>query len=144
MEINRGCSTFVEQDSKDGVDVNVTTLDDYCLEEGIDDIKLIKIDVEGWELEVLKGASNVLSRENAPILCIEYSNMTDTFGGKREDIYEYILSINNYKVFKLEKGKGLASKLIEVSSIEDLPEHDNLFCFPENRLDCDQLLGGGE
>jgi FkbM family methyltransferase len=40
--------------------VPVTTLDAYCSEKGIESVYLIKIDVQGFELEVLKGAKETL------------------------------------------------------------------------------------
>ena len=43
------------------VSVHVETLDAFCQQRGIDHIDLLKIDVEGYELEVLKGASGFLS-----------------------------------------------------------------------------------
>ena len=38
----------------------VTTLDDFCAERKIAGAYLLKIDVQGYELEVLKGAINIL------------------------------------------------------------------------------------
>jgi FkbM family methyltransferase len=37
-------------------DVEVTTVDSYCAERGIDRIDLLKIDTQGYEFEVLRGA----------------------------------------------------------------------------------------
>ena len=37
------------------VDVSVITLDDYCSELGIARVDLLKIDTQGYDLEVLKG-----------------------------------------------------------------------------------------
>lgn len=42
--------------------VPVTSLDDYCRERGIESIYLLKVDVQGFELEVLKGAREILPR----------------------------------------------------------------------------------
>ena len=42
--------------------VPVTTLDDFCAEQKIAGAYLLKIDVQGYELEVLKGASGILPR----------------------------------------------------------------------------------
>src|ERR671918_2871616 len=44
------------------VEVNANTLDYILQSKGITDVNWIKIDVEGAEFEVLKGASNVLSK----------------------------------------------------------------------------------
>ncbi len=42
--------------------VPLITLDDYCREKGIDRLDAIKIDVEGFELSVLRGFSKTISR----------------------------------------------------------------------------------
>ena len=44
------------------VDVPVTTLDDYCASAKIQSVYLLKIDVQGFELEVLRGAGATLPR----------------------------------------------------------------------------------
>ena len=49
----------------------VTTIDDVCAEEAVDRISFIKIDVEGFEYEVLKGGQRMLSKPNAPIVHFE-------------------------------------------------------------------------
>ena len=85
--------------------------------------------MEGWELEVLKGGRNILSRADAPILCIEYSKLHPLYGGTAENIYAYISDINHYQVYRLIRGKERVSKLIKINAIHDLPEHDNIFCF---------------
>lgn len=41
-------------------DVRVTTLDDWLAAEGLDEVALLKIDTEGYDLNVLKGASQAL------------------------------------------------------------------------------------
>jgi FkbM family methyltransferase len=52
----------VANDSKAGIRVEVNTLDSLIQEKSID---LLKIDVEGYELMVLRGATDVLSRTRA-------------------------------------------------------------------------------
>jgi FkbM family methyltransferase len=42
--------------------VPVTTLDDYAAEEGLGEIQLLKVKVQGFELEVLRGGANLLRR----------------------------------------------------------------------------------
>lgn len=95
---------------------------------------MLKIDVEGWELEVFKGSKNLLSGENAPIVCVEYTEEHPTYNGSSIDIYNFILTINRYKIFRLQKSKEVSSKLVQIKSIRDLPKYDNLFCFLEKDL----------
>ncbi|WP_051023565.1 FkbM family methyltransferase [Synechococcus sp. PCC 7502] len=44
------------------VDIEVTTLDDFCQIEGVSEIDFLQIDVQGADLDVLKGASWILER----------------------------------------------------------------------------------
>jgi FkbM family methyltransferase len=44
------------------VAVHINTLDNLLQHNGINEINWMKIDVEGAELEVLKGATNILSK----------------------------------------------------------------------------------
>lgn len=46
----------------DCIVVEATSLDDYCLRQGIDRIDLMKIDVQGLEPDVMRGAAGLLSR----------------------------------------------------------------------------------
>lgn len=57
-----------------GNEIGIITLDILAKNEGLEDITLIKIDVEGCELSVLKGAKRVL-REQQPALFIEVGTM---------------------------------------------------------------------
>ena len=51
--------------------VQVQTLDDFCLKNNIDNIDLLKIDVEGFEVEVLQGAQRMLSEHRVRSLYLE-------------------------------------------------------------------------
>jgi FkbM family methyltransferase len=53
-----------------GTQVPMVSLDTWMASNGVDRVNVIKIDVEGFELEVLKGAQEILAR-NKPSLIIE-------------------------------------------------------------------------
>ena len=114
--------------------VKVQSLDTSVGKNSISNIRMLKVDVEGWELEVIKGAGRLLSKSDAPIICVEYSNLHPTYGRNLTDMYKYILGVNDYRVFKLAKGKETVSKLVRIVDATDLPFHDNLFCFLPNHL----------
>lgn len=63
--------------------VAVTTLDGFCRDRNIGHIHLLKMDVEGNELNVLKGASGLLSRDAIEVIQFE-------FGGTNIDSRTYL------------------------------------------------------
>jgi len=65
--VNR-CKNYA---SKGGIAVRTKRLDDYLEEKGIDNVSLIKIDVEGYEYYVLKGMRGFFEKSNnrPPIIC---------------------------------------------------------------------------
>jgi FkbM family methyltransferase len=67
------------QSEKKFVEVEASTLDCLLQSNGIkqEDINWIKIDVEGAEYEVLKGATNILSNSKDISLLIEIHNLSE-------------------------------------------------------------------
>lgn len=106
----------------------IETLPGFLQAHKISTVRMIKIDVEGWELEVLKGARSILAQPNGPALCVEYSHLHKNQGGSLEEIYRLIRQVNNYTVYRLSKGKEFPSRLMAINDESDLPYHDNLFC----------------
>ena len=83
------------------IEVNANTLDSILEENGIKHEKVdwIKIDVEGAELEVLKGAHKILSESKNIILLVEIHSLN-----LYKSIVKY-LEIYNFKI-EFEKGDG--------------------------------------
>jgi FkbM family methyltransferase len=74
--------------------VNLNTLDNLLIKEhGISEVNWIKIDVEGAELEVLKGAHNILSNSKRIKLLIEIHDVNKLY----KPIVE-ILDSHNFKI----------------------------------------------
>jgi FkbM family methyltransferase len=134
-EVNRGAASLVrpENPTRDHR-VEVGTLDEFLHGEGVEDVRAVKADVEGWELEVLRGGRRLFSRVGAPILIIECSRNQPMRGGSPPDLFRFIGSMNDYRVFRLEGGKSSVSRLIEIQNVGELSEHDNLFCFLPSHL----------
>lgn len=120
---NRGGASILNHESDCGIEIEVKKLDNLELNTKVD---VIKIDVEGFELDVLKGAFKTIKKDK-PKLIIEHSidrnNTAEQF-----EIYNWILDLGIYKIYKLKNGKERQSELIEIHSHQDLPEHDNIFC----------------
>ena len=53
------------------VSIEVTTLDRFCEERGVERIDLLKTDTEGYELEVLKGATRFLTDQRVSAIYVE-------------------------------------------------------------------------
>jgi len=77
------------------VSVDVTTLDEFLSRADIKNVDLVKLDVEGAELDVLKGASNLLEHSRRPIFLIEvYDIRTQPWGYRAFEIVEFLKKIS--------------------------------------------------
>ena len=52
--------------------VKIMRIDEYCRMNGIGRINLLKVDVEGHEISVLKGCGDLLSRKNIDVIQFEF------------------------------------------------------------------------
>jgi FkbM family methyltransferase len=81
--------------------IELRTLDDFCMEESIGNIHFLKLDVEGHELNVLRGAERML-REG------RISSIQWEFGGCNIDSRTYFrdffyLLIDQYRIYRVVK-----------------------------------------
>jgi len=120
---NRGGASILNHINSEGIQINVKRLDELGIKEKIN---TIKIDVEGFEFEVLKGAEQTI-KKNKPNLIIEYSLEREN-SAQSNAIYDWLIQLGFYKIYKLKFGKERKSELIEIKSLADLPQHDNIFC----------------
>jgi FkbM family methyltransferase len=129
--INRGGASLIRSGKgEQGIEIKVQTLDYFIGDLNLNPV-LVKIDVEGFELEVLKGSKSLINGPDSPALIIEYSSERATGGGETEDIFSLVKENKTYRVFRLEKSKESISNLIEIKDKSQLPNHDNIFCIPE-------------
>ena len=55
------------------MEVQITTVDDFCLKYQINHIDFLKIDTEGNEMDVLQGAARMLAENNVSIIQFEFN-----------------------------------------------------------------------
>tara|TARA_B100000676_G_C18068257_1_gene842494 strand:- start:193 stop:951 length:759 start_codon:yes stop_codon:yes gene_type:complete len=73
-------------------EVSVTTIDKFVVEFGLKELDFIKIDVEGWEAQILKGGCKTI-RRHCPTLLIELvASQLRRTGDNLEEIWEMLLS----------------------------------------------------
>lgn len=86
--------------------IRLQTVDGYCAQHGIDHIDFVKLDVEGHELEVLKGMSQCLHEGRVGVIQFEYGGCNIDAGVFLKDIWRYISSTNtHYSFHKLYPGE---------------------------------------
>lgn len=88
------------------IKVKAVTLNNFIKKERIRHIDFIKIDVEGWDLQVLKGASDILKRKNAPDVMVEVMDeQLRRAGSSADELIKYMESFM-YKPY-IFTGRGL-------------------------------------
>src|SRR5215472_2599105 len=88
------------------VRVSVDTLDEFLARNRIPNIDFIKLDVEGAELSVLKGASSLLTQSRPPVFMIEvYDIRTTPWGYAAREIIQH-LTQRAYTWFRLAANGG--------------------------------------
>lgn len=96
-QFNTNPENFVEKQ----VIVNCSTLDNFCLENNIKNIDLLKIDTQGFEDKVLNGAKNLI--KNKEVKFIELEIMLDEVYDKTMTFHEIESHLeNNYKLYGID------------------------------------------
>lgn len=79
--------------------IRLTTLDQYCERNFIDRINFLKLDTEGHELKVLKGASNMLEKERIDFIQFEFGGCNIDSRTFFQDFF-YLLN-SRYKIYRI-------------------------------------------
>ncbi len=82
------------------------TVDVYCESNRIELIDLLKIDVEGAEFQVMRGARRMLQSKRIRCLTFEFGQTTFDMGNRPEQI-EIFLKEMNYKIRNVVKGDSI-------------------------------------
>jgi FkbM family methyltransferase len=79
------------------IEVEVNTIDDFAAERNIPKIDFIKVDVEGAELQLLKGAVNTIKKDKPKMILSVHPGPIQNFGDSTKDIWN-LLHDAGYKI----------------------------------------------
>jgi FkbM family methyltransferase len=112
------------------VPVEVVTLDAIGSQLGLTKVDFVKLDVEGAELEVLKGALGVLQTIPRPVLLVEvYDIRTQPWGYKAREIVQF-LDNQGFRWYELLKDGSIQAIASNLQTYDA-----NLVAIPEERMD---------
>lgn len=97
-------SSLVSLESKPDqqkVDVQVVTLDSFCKEHGITSIDFLKVDTEGFESEVLKGATELLANNKISYIQLEHGSMQSIKMGS--SLYTYQQMLPKFRLYHIKQ-----------------------------------------
>lgn len=72
-----GMGSLAAQFSGEAVHITAKTLDSILAEEDIDEVNVLKVDVEGFEMQVFVGATNLLARSRGPTIIFEFCDWAE-------------------------------------------------------------------
>lgn len=110
------------------VPVDVRTLDDIAGQ--VNRLRLVKIDVEGFEVEVLRGAPTML-REQAPVLVLEHERVAEGAAESR-DLFE-LLDSSGYSICRLVDWRTHSPLTLDQFEASNAAGDSYYVAFPTNR-----------
>lgn len=123
---NIGWNTMVPAFMSDQVPayeaVTVATLDGYAAKLGLNRITMIKIDVEGFEMQVLNGMSRIIV-ESRPVIYLEYAPQAQELMGFDDTNLERLFAEARYSVHEAQSMTAVR--------LADLSQTTNLVLMPQ-------------
>jgi len=114
--------------TESSVSVETITLDSFCEKHGIERVDLLKIDVEGYDLDVLKGAERLLSRCPHLVIQSEVEPENLVLRGFTPDDFIRYMSGHGFDAFYADDN-GKLKAVIDGSGGQD---NQNLFFLRHN------------
>ncbi len=117
-------------DSVSEVEADATSLDEYVRDHDIDNVDLVKLDVEGAELAALQGMRRVLRRDH-PALLVEICRKTAArLGYDVQDIWELLVDDLGYRGWAVGPWEDGAGTLADLKGITQ----QNVLFYDEGRM----------
>lgn len=100
---NMGAATLAEQAGSKYETIILDTLDDYCVSNNINNIDMLKIDIEGGELNCLKGGQTILNKTQKGVIQLEVDyGHCKRLGYTAEELFNFPIQYG-YKPFLMNK-----------------------------------------
>ncbi len=96
--------------------VNSISLDAYCKRNRITKIDVLKVDVQGYELDVLQGAENLIKNKSINYIIFEMEAWAETLAGHEAGASQNFLLKQGYTLYDME-GKKRKDVLWEKSAM---------------------------
>jgi FkbM family methyltransferase len=105
------------------VTVERTAIDHYLRSRSISQVSLVKLDIEGGELDAFKGMRSLLGQPHAPdLLCEVNPHLLEKLGRESHDLTRFIAE-RGYALHRVE-----SSTLKPIGSDQEITKLVNLFC----------------
>ena len=130
-------SMFASDQHLQSVCVPIVTLDGYVRDHDVARIDVMKVDIEGAELVALQGASELLRRETAPLLIVEFNPAALASSGAMPSQLKGEIERFGYRCYRLEQLTEGSSAVYNILAIK--PSH--IPTIQENELEnaCEPL-----
>jgi FkbM family methyltransferase len=127
-----GCNSLrnpVVAEKTNLVEVKVLALDDWLEQHGSPRVDFMKLDVEGGELEVLRGADRLLNQHLRPVVFAEIQDVrTEPWGYRAREI-ALELDMHGYRLFEITKTLKLQATPVDLAAYDG-----NYVACPEEKL----------
>ena len=98
------------------ITVECTTLDTVAHSENIESLRLIKIDVEGFDCRVIEGARNTI-RKFRPFIIFEYNHHWERRGGRK--LRDALAVLEDYTLYGMvSRGRRSFQKIVDPNSFK--------------------------
>jgi len=96
--LHKGVIEQIHKGQAIGHEVKVISLENFIAQHGIEKIELLKIDTEGHELEVLRGAANLLKNGKIKLIHLEFNEMNVVSRVFFKDIWDILPNYDFYRM----------------------------------------------